>query len=653
MRIVTSILLILAMAVALILPIGIGAFMGMSQSEQDDIAGGGSEPTEIGLSLSGTEATIGVDSTKLLKASVENESDAYIYQWDSSDKSVATVMKSETSSLEATVTALKSGTTTISVNIIDKTQFKIVESASCAITVVNTNIVFDKSEVVISLDGGNTATVNAEAPDGEAITWSSEDESIATVVDGVITAHKAGKVYIVAKSGALESRILVKIYNSVISLNKIEIIYVGEKYRISVNGDPGTDTEWTVEDGSIASVDANGNVTGIKAGMTTVTLKSKADDQTASCVLVVKNGSNEIVDLESGKKSVAAKNPGTWYYLCESSIVTVEDIPQYDNGLISFNITGIGTSGANFFYLRYQPDDIGDVTYRTLLYVYAEKEGVHQINGKDTVFKAGLNRIELEYVSSAPGAQNPYQIKLKESGEYYVLPIFEEISRLEKIVLSTEYAKINTADEKTLTIDAVIAGKDNPTFEWTSSNPKVATVSGGVVTAVSEGSTMITVTSGTLKANALIIVEGAEPIMGTALSSGNKSATVAAPGQWFYFADGKTSTHEKPVIDSDGYIHFAISAVDEENKKYAYLRYQPEELLSYKATITIEFAGENGAAVEITGGDVTTAVAAGLTNGSNSIEFTFTANSTNPLQIKLKAAGNFVVKVTLSENTEG
>lgn len=653
MRIVTSILLIIAMAVALIVPIGIGLWNGMSQSEQDNTEGGGNTQTQIGLTISETEATIGVDSTKLLKATVENELDSAIFQWDSSDKSVATVMRSEESPLEATVTALKSGTTTISINIIDKSQFKIVETASCTITVVNTNIVFDKSEVTISLDEGNTATVSAEAPDGETITWSSEDESIATVTDGVITAHKAGQVYIVAKSGALESRLLVKIYNSVISLNKIEIASVGEKLQINVNGDLGEGSEWSVADSNIATIDSNGNITGIKAGMTTVTLKSGVDDQTASCVLIIKGGNDDAVQLESGKKATAAKNPYNWYYLCESNSVTVEDIPQYDNGLISFNITGIGTSGANFFYLRYQPDEIGDVTYRTLLYIYAEKAGVHQINGKDTQIKAGLNRIELEYVSSAPSAQNPYQIKLKESGEYYVLPILEEISRLEKIILSTEYAKINTVDNKTLTIDASIVGKDNPTFEWTSSNPKVATVSGGVVTAVSEGSTMITVTSGTLKATALIIVEGAEAITGTTLSSGNKSATIAAPGQWFYFADGKTSTHEKPIIDSDGYIHFAISAVDLENNKYAYLRYQPNELLSYKATISIEFAGEDGAVVEITGGNVTAAVASALTNGNNNIEFTFTADSTNPLQLKLKAAGNFIVKVILSENTEG
>lgn len=649
MRIVTTILLILAMAVALVVPVAVGTFMGMSQSEQNDSSGGGSTPNEeIDLTLSESEATIGVGATKLLKANIATESDSYIYQWGSSDKSIATVLRSEGSPLEATVTALKSGTTNITINIIDKTKFQVVKSAACVVTVENTSMVFDQSEVSIFLDTAKTATVKAEAPGGGEITWSSSDESIATVSGGVITAHKAGQVFITAKSGEHEGSILVKVYNTRLSIDEVKTVKLGKTVTLSIGDEHSVGAKWTIDDGSIASVSDKGKVTGLKAGMTTVTVKSGSDDQTASCVIIVIDGTDEAVALESGKKSTAAENPGKWYYLCESNQVTVPDSPQYNNGLISFNITQIGTSGANFFYLRYQPDDVGDVTYRNVVYIYAEKEGVHQLNGSDFVVKAGINKVDIEYISASPTDANPYQIKFKASGEYYVLPVFEELSRLEKIVLDTEFATLNTTDNKKVTIGATVPGKDNATFEWSSSNKNVATVSGGVVTAVGEGSAWITVTSGALTAKVLIVVEGADGITGTTLGSGNKSAAVASPGTWFYLADGKSSVYNKPIMESDGNIHLNISAIDDVNKKYVYLRYQPTELKSYTATITIEFAGEDNAIFEITGGDVTTAVGSTLKNGSNSIEFTFTANSSNPLQIKFKAVGSYVVKVTLS-----
>ena len=647
-------LLICLIAIALVLPIGAGALIGMSKSDQN--ASNNStqdEPVEVGLSLSESEIYCNIGTVKALTAMTVSESDSYIFQWDTSNKKIASVKRDSGSQNVGIITAEGEGTATITVNVIDKNQFKIIDSASCEITVIDSSISFSESVVIISLDQSNTATVTANAPDDGEIIWSSEDESIATVVDGVITAHKTGQVYIVAKSGNIEGKLLVKIYNSVFSLEDVKIVGKGESASIEVSGTIGEGAVWTSSDDRIVTVDQNGVITGVKLGMATIKVSSATDDLTSSCVVVVKDGTADVIELESGKKATAAENPGQWFFLCESNNVTIGDIPTLDNGVITAHITRVGDasgalSGANFFYLRYQPDEVGDVIYKNSLYIYSDSEVVLQINGKDVVYPAGYNRYEIEYLSSAPKNGNPYQIKFRCTGKFYIIPVFEEVGRIEKMTLSSSFEKLNIVDNTNISLVATVPGLDNPTVEWISSNENVATVKDGVVTAVNEGSAMITARCGNLSATCLITVEGATPLTGTTLSSGNKSASLGSPGKWFYFKDGKSVLNYNPIMDSENNIHLSVDAVDDANKKYVYLRYQPETIATYKAIVTIEFAGVDNSVVEISGGNKS-AEAKVLVNGTNTFEFEFTSDSANPFQMKFKAGGNFVVNVTFRE----
>ena len=643
-------LLVCLIAIVLILPIGIGVWIGLSNSNENINAGSSQNgDVKVGVSLSETELSCNIGVTKVLTATTLVNSDSYIYQWNTSDKKVATVKKDTESGKTCEVTTVGEGTVVITVNVIDKSQFKIVDSATCTVTVIDSNIQFSVSEVVISLDKGNTSTVTAKAPGTDAITWSSEDESIATVENGVITAHKPGQVYIVAKSGSIEGKLLVKIYSSVFTLEDTKTVTVGSTTQIQIDGTVSDGAVWTSSDDKVVSVDQNGNITGLKVGMATIKVASVMDDLSSTCVVIVKGSGAEAFELTSGKKADAAANPKNWYFLCESNNVSVEYIPTMDNGLISVNITEIGTSGSNFFYLRYQLDDVGDVIYKHTLYIYSGVDNAHiQINGKDTYLKAGYNRIEIDYTSSAPKAVDPYQIKFRTKGEFYVVPVFEEIGRIEKMTLSASSATLNTTDNKTITLTATVPGQNNPTIEWTSSNESVVTVVDGVITAVGPGSSMITATCGNYSATCLITVEGTTPVEGTKLNSGNKSATLASPGNWFYLTDGKSKVDSTPILDSDGNIRMSIINIDSEGKKYVYLRYQPEETKTYKVTITVDFTGTNGSAVDISGGG-TGATSFTLNNGTNTLEFEFTSDSKNPFQMKFYAIGGYVVNVTFVE----
>ena len=658
MRGIVNVVLIFVMVLALLAPIGIGAWSGIAKSQENETNSGssGGEQLEIGLTLSETEVTIGKGSTKLLKATVDDESDSYIFQWDSSDKSVATVLKSGESDLEGIITAIEAGTSVISLNIIDKTQFKIVKSISCNLTVENTTIIFnqgeekDISELVMYLNEGKQTTVSAESPDGGEITWSSEDESIVTVENGEITAHKAGATYIVAKCGQFESRLPVKIYNAKLSVETVKVIAKGSNSSINVSGELGDSAKWSVADGSVASVDSNGNVTGIKLGMTTVNVVA-TDGQTASCVVIVSGGTEDSVQLTSGKKADAAANPGKWYFLCESNLVEVASIPTLDNGVIHAKVTQIDTANKKNFFLRYQLDSVGDVTYNHTLYIYTDTAGVHELNGKEVTFKAGLNRISSEYVSSTMTAGNPYQIKIKTTGDFYFIPIFEEVSRVDKITLSTEFEALNLTDKTSTQIIATIPGGASTNLTWTSANPAVATVDGGVVTAVGAGMTVISVTNGSLTSKCTVFVEG-DAIDGTNIAQQNKKAEIVkVPGKWFYSLENAGKIHGTPKQDEDGNFHITVKSVYGSN--LVYLRYQPKVQGNYTATITIEYSGEGGVA-EIKGGS-NSAFNQTLASGTDKVTVTynFTSDSSNPFQIKFKTAGVYKINVVLTENTEG
>ena len=120
--------------------------------------------------------------------------------WESSDETVATVDEN------GKVTAVAKGTATITVAAGKA-------SASCEVTVTETIPVESvtlssgmQSPSEISLEVGETATLIAIVKPDDAtdktVTWTSSDETVATVVDGKITAVAAGTATITATSNA-------------------------------------------------------------------------------------------------------------------------------------------------------------------------------------------------------------------------------------------------------------------------------------------------------------------------------------------------------------------------------------------------------------------------------------------------------------------
>lgn len=442
--------------------------------------------TSAGLTLSDSELTMNVNTTRQLTATV-NDSTTYTIVWASSDTDIATVQS-------GLVTAISAGSATITVSCRKKGSTSVVESKTCSVTVVNRQVVLDTTSVLILPDTSATATVTASVEGStDAVAWSSSDESVATVADGVITGHKTGTTTVTAAAGDISATCRVTVANKV-------SVEVGKTASLtSTLASP----EWTSTHTDVATV-SDGVVTGVGLGTTTVTATANGVSE-SYIVSVVSESERKTYTLESGKKADAAANPGTWNYLLESADATVSDIPVYKNGVLAIDITHVGDSGTNFAYLRYQPDSVGGVFYNVHLYIYAAADGIIAINGVDTAITQGDNFLNVNYTSKNPGAQDTFQFKFRTATAYIIAPYFEESQPEAQLTLDkTSIELLTTEGFNTETLVATY--EEGSVFTWESSDEGVATVADGVVTAVAEGTATITVKSGSKQATCEVTV---------------------------------------------------------------------------------------------------------------------------------------------------
>lgn len=225
----------------------------------------------------------------------------------SSDESVATV------DANGTVKGIKAGTAIITLtgaNGIPATVTVTVKEIPIdAVVLDKASAVVEKGETVEL-----TATVQPEdtTDDDKTITWSSSDETVATVSSEttqpgekvtVTTTDKGGKATITAKAWngtAAECEIIVPVHVETVtlpgsvSLKKGETDMLELSYSPKDHDDKITSVEWTSSDETVASVDAEGMVKALKEGTAQIT----------AVVSVIRMGSEEPVQLDAVQTTV-------------------------------------------------------------------------------------------------------------------------------------------------------------------------------------------------------------------------------------------------------------------------------------------------------------------------------------------------------------
>ena len=237
------------------------------------------------ITLNKSELTLTKGQSETLVATIKPEdATEHTISWSSSNSNVATVESN------GKVTAVGGGKATITAKAGGK-------SVPCNVTVKVPVESISLNRASITLGEGESATLKATLNPKDAtdlVTWSSSDESIATVdQEGNVKAMKEGTANIVAKAGEKQATCIVTVIKKVvsISLDKNTLyIFVGDTYSLTatVLPDDATDktVSWRSNNTNVATVE-NGVVKAISTGTTTITATAGSVSATCSVFVVM------------------------------------------------------------------------------------------------------------------------------------------------------------------------------------------------------------------------------------------------------------------------------------------------------------------------------------------------------------------------------
>ncbi len=395
---------------------------------------------KVNISLS--EFTIEKGKGKVLTATVspENATEKEI-TWVSSNEKVATVDE------KGKVIAVAGGEAVIRAMSTTDGVF-----AECKITVKvsSKTLTIDKNEATLYL--GETLTLKVELTPEDVtnknIIWTSSDENVATVENGVVTPKGKGTAKITAKTEdtgleAVCTVTVIKHVSSVVLSSNKETLYVGKTTALTAAVLP-EDAEnknliWKSSDEKVAIV-KDGVITALRSGTAVITAKSEDGNNFAFCIVRAVQGINEI-KLDKLDAALDYKESTT----------------------LKADITPADADDKRIVWIS------SDESVATVI------DGVvsAQQKGGTAIIKAVSVSDETVFAQCVITVREPVaEIKLSE----------------------TEFT-MALGDKKTITAAILPESATDKTVIWTSGDSKIATVEDGVITAVSAGVVEITITS--------------------------------------------------------------------------------------------------------------------------------------------------------------
>ncbi len=198
-----------------------------------------------------------------------------------------------------------------------------------------------------------------EITEEDAVTWTSSNEAVAVVENGLVKAVAKGEadITVTCKEASAVCHIYVtekeEATNILLDINQIKIA-VNETKKLTATVYPeqlsGEKVIWETEDESIAVVDENGTVTGKAAGKTMVIANTFDYRKRAFCEVTVMNQQEETHEhtyITKVDKEPTCTEVGSQHKECSicGEQLSAEEIPatghQYDNGKVTIEPTCI------------------------------------------------------------------------------------------------------------------------------------------------------------------------------------------------------------------------------------------------------------------------------------------------------------------------
>ena len=410
----------------------------------------------IGVSLDKTSITITVGSTETLTATIEPEdADNQNITWASDNPEVATVNE------KGKVTGIKAGKAVITVITEDGEK-----TATCKVTVKDkeinvTEVKLNKTETTILVGASETlvATVLPENATNQKVSWKSSDEAVATVDDkGKVTGIKAGEatITVTTEDGGKTATCKVTVTDKEVNVTEVKLnktqtsILVGASETLVATVLPENATNqkvsWKSSNEAVATVDANGKVTGIKAGEAVITVTTEDGGMTATCKVYVNTATVAVTGVMLNKTETTILEGSS-----ETLVATV--LPE--------NATNRNVSWKS-----------SDEAVATV-----------DANGKVTGVKAGEAVIT---VTTEDGKKtNTCKVTVKSN-----------TVNVRGVVLNKTSISIPIGEDETLAAKVLPENATNQNVTWSCKNPEIASVdANGKVTGIKAGMTIVTVTT--------------------------------------------------------------------------------------------------------------------------------------------------------------
>ncbi|MBB3699659.1 Ig-like domain-containing protein [Flammeovirga yaeyamensis] len=435
--------------------------------------------------------------------------------WESENPSVAFV------GANGLIAPLKAGTTTVTVisqdgGHSDHIEVTVLEAEIDTVYVTGVSV----TPTVGTVTEGDVLSLSAVVAPANAtfksVSWSSSDEGIATVSpNGTVTGVTQGTVSITATTSdggftssatiTVEEKVCVPETPTVIITSSETSAKVGECIQLTTQtvGETcdGTTLDQSVNyvssNTSVATVDTNGSVCFVAEGTATISITSVEGGDavtvqvTGTSDTVVTPPNHSVIEAEDFVATGGAYG-GFEIYSVNGVTATnynqtgdwAEYVVQFDGEYELEFFVGTAVSGAA---IKVYVDDVEVGTYNVPN--NGNWDGFESVKATDNITLTGNNKIKLEGAGS-----NGWEWNM----DYFTLtpttsggapdPIYVTGVSLDQTAIS-----LIAGSSATLSETVAPANADDTSVIWYSDNDAIATVSNGVVTAVSAGTTTITV----------------------------------------------------------------------------------------------------------------------------------------------------------------
>lgn len=486
--------------------------------------------------------------------------------WTSSDPTVAEVDKF------GVVSFKKPGYTSIKATSTDNIE----ASATCMINVriPVTGVTVDKTEAKMKV--GETLRIIAEVSPANAanknVTWSSTDTSVVTVSDtGLCTAKAGGSATIVVRTqdGGFVATCMITVYQEVesIRLSKTTArVGRGSTIRLRATVLPETATNkkvtWSSSDNTIATVNQDGEVTGLKIGdPVIITATTVSGNKMATCKVTVTEPVTGLIisptskTLKKGQYFTIKATVYPTDRVTNDTVLWASSNPKVAKVDSKGKVTAVAGGKAT---IQAKTEDQGFLGFCTVTVI--EKVSKITLNHKSAYLSKG-QKLTLKATVSNSTATNKkvvwtssnkkvatvnskgqvvakgngtttIKVKATDGSGKYATCTIRVITRTTSVRLNQYYMTCIKGRSYRLTAKVYPTNASIKKIKWTSSNPKVARVSqSGIVTAVGKGTCKITATNlapGNKRATCNVTV--INPIPTTAITLNKDEITLVKGG---------------------------------------------------------------------------------------------------------------------------